>query len=74
MKKIAVLVLFSLVFKNSYSQTEVLKDQGSLLTLINKVKLSEKFYFVNVTQQRRVKFLKETQGYLYAPSINYKLK
>jgi len=42
-------------------------------TLINTVKLSPKFYFTNVIQQRRVNFLKSTQGYLIAPSINYKL-
>ena len=73
MKKIAILILFILVVKNVQSQTEILKDQGSWLTFTNKVKISNKFYFTNVIQQRRVRFLKETQGFLIAPSINYKL-
>ena len=73
MKKriLCVCVLLTIISVNS--QTTILKDNGSWLTFTNKVKLSNKFYFTNVTQQRRVGFLKETQGYLIAPAINYKL-
>ncbi|SDW36103.1 Protein of unknown function [Lutibacter oricola] len=67
------MALLILTVNKAVSQTEILKDRGSWLTFINKVKLSEKFYFLNVTQQRRVRFLKETQSYLFMPSINYKL-
>lgn len=67
-------LVFLLAFNNLNAQeTEILKDQGAWFTFINKVKLSEKIYFVNVSQQRRASFLKETKGFLFAPSINYKL-
>jgi hypothetical protein len=55
------------------AQTEIFKDNGSWFTLTNKIKVSEKLYITNVTQQRRVGFLKNTQAFLIAPSINYKI-
>lgn len=73
MKKITILILLIFTVHTIQSQTEVLKDQGSWLTFINKVTISNKFYVTNVLQQRRVRFLKETQGFLIAPAINYKL-
>jgi len=71
-KLILFLTLFIIVTK-SYSQIEILKDNGSWLTYSTNVKLSKKFYFGNIFQMRRVHFLKETQGYLLAPSLNYKI-
>ena len=73
MKKITI-VLFILIAANTVSaQTEVLKDNGSWFTFVSNVKLSEKFNFTFLTQQRRVGFLENTQGFLYTPSISYKL-
>ncbi|WP_111706845.1 DUF2490 domain-containing protein [Lutibacter citreus] len=74
MKNILLGVIFIITFNSINAQeTEILKDQGAWFTLINKVKLSNKFYFTNIFQQRRVDFLSKTKGYLFAPSINYKL-
>jgi len=73
MKKITI-VLFILFAVNTISaQTEILKDNGSWLTLVSSTKLSEKLNFTFLTQQRRVGFLENTQGFLYTPSISYKL-
>jgi hypothetical protein len=72
MKKATIGLLIILAVNNLSAQTEILKDNGSWLTLTNNIKLSNKFYISNVTQQRRVPFLKSTQAFLYAPSINFK--
>lgn len=73
MKKI-FLALFLLSVVNSINaQTEILKDYGVWFLFTNKVTITDKFYVANVTQQRRVGFLKNTQSFLIAPSINYKL-
>lgn len=72
--KYIISILFILITLNyTNAQTEILKDNGSWLTLTNKIKVSEKISITNVTQQRRVNFLKNTQGFLYSPSINYKI-
>ena len=73
MKKIGLLILFILAINKVQSQTEILKDQGSWLTFTSSVKLSNKFYVSNVIQQRRVRFLKESQGLILSPSLNYKV-
>ncbi|UMB59248.1 DUF2490 domain-containing protein [Lutibacter sp. A80] len=72
--KYIVSILFILISLNyTNAQTKILKDNGAWLTLTNKIKISEKISISNVTQQRRVNFLKNTQGFLYSPSINYKI-
>lgn len=73
MKYIISTLFTFIIFNNLNAQTEVVKDYGSWLTLTNKIKVSEKFYITNVTEQRRVDFLKNTQAFLIAPSINYKI-
>ena len=72
--KYIISTLFILITINTLNaQTEVFKDNGTWFTLINKIKVSEKFYTTNVIEQRRVGFLKNTQAFLIAPSINYKV-
>ncbi len=73
MKYIISTILLLITINYTNAQTEILKDNGSWFTLTNKVKVSEKFYITNVTQQRRVNFLKNTQAFLLSPSINYQL-
>lgn len=73
MKNILLGFLFLFLLNNLNAQTEILKDYGSWFTITNNIKLSNKFYILNLSQQRRVCFLKNTQAFLYSPSINYNL-
>ena len=72
MKNIIIGILFLIALNNLNAQTEILKNNGAWLTFTNNIKLSNKFYLSNVIQQRRVRFLKNTQAFLYASSINFK--
>ncbi|SNR67330.1 DUF2490 domain-containing protein [Lutibacter flavus] len=71
MKSLILGIFFLFTFNTLNAQTEILKDNGSWFTFTNNIKLSNKFYFLNITQQRLVHFLKSTQAFLYSPSINY---
>lgn len=73
MKYIISTLFIIITFNTINAQTEIFNDNGSWFTLTNKIKVSEKIYITNVTQQRRVNFLKNTQAFLIAPSINYKI-
>ncbi len=73
MKNLILGIFFLTVINGITAQTKVLKDNGSWFTFTNKVTLTNTLYFSNVTQQRRVNFLKNTQAFIIAPSINYKV-
>jgi len=73
MKYIISTFFIFITFNYVNAQTEIFNDNGSWFTFTNKIKVSEKFYITNVTQQRRVNFLKNTQAFLIAPSVNYKI-
>jgi len=67
-KYIISLFFILITFNYANAQTKVFMVNGVWFTLKNKIKVSEKFYFTNITQQRRVVFLRHTQAFLYAPS------
>ncbi len=73
MKKLTIGLFLLLVVNNVISQTEFLKETGSWYTFISKVKLSNKLYFANVSQMRRVGFAENIKAVLICPSLNYKL-
>lgn len=73
MKQVRLNFLFFLFITGVFSQTTVLKDKGSWLTLTNNFKISKNISISNVTQMRRVDFLKNTQAVVIQPGINYKL-
>jgi hypothetical protein len=73
MKNFILCLFLLLVIISANSQTTILKDKGSWLTLSNSVKLSDKVYFGSVIQMRRVGFFENTQGFLIMPGISYKL-
>lgn len=74
MKKALLVVLFAFTISNIQAQdVEVYEDSGAWLTLSNKFILTDNFYVAHIFQQRRVDFLKKTQSFLTAPSLNYKL-
>lgn len=75
MKKVFIGFLLSSILLNTVNaqEPEVYKDNGSWLTLVNKFKITDKFYVGHLFQQRRVDFLNKTQAFLTAPSVNYKL-
>lgn len=65
--------LFLLFHIVSFSQTSVLKDKGSSLTLTNNFKLTDNFSVSNVTQLRTVFFIQNKQAFLIQLGISYKL-
>lgn len=73
MKNIIIGFFFFLTLNILNAQTEILRDNGAWLTFSNKINVSEKIFFTNTIQQRRVAFLKNTQMLLISPGINYKL-
>lgn len=75
MKKVILGFLIIITFTKSIQaqEIEVYEESGAWLTLSNKIKINNKFYIGHVFQQRRVDFLKKTQGFLTAPSVNYKV-
>ena len=72
-RKLVVALIFLMELTHLEAQTEILKDNGSWFTFSSKISVSNKLYVLNVIQQRRVGFLSNTQGFLFAPSINYYL-
>jgi len=73
MKKISIVLVLFLALNKINAQTEILKDNGSWITLANKITVSDKLFISNVYQQRRVDFLNNIQGFFITPSLNYKL-
>jgi hypothetical protein len=73
MKKISIVLFLLLALNKVNAQTEILKDNGSWITLANKITISDKLFISNVYQQRRVGFLNNIQGFFLTPSLNYKL-
>lgn len=72
-KKPIFFLLFLIITIRVSSQTTVLKDVGFWFTMNNKVKITDKFYFNNELQFRRVDFVKNPQLFYVMPSINYKI-
>ena len=73
MKKISIFLFLVLVVNSVSAQTEILKDNGSWITVANKITISDKLFISNVYQQRRVDFLNNIQGFFLTPSLNYKI-
>jgi len=74
MKKYFIALLFVLTIKSVNAQVVETNETGSWFSLINKFKVSEKFYFSNVFQLRRVNFSETARIFLIAPGANYKIK
>ncbi|MDV7186887.1 DUF2490 domain-containing protein [Lutibacter sp. TH_r2] len=72
-KSLLILLLIFSISKMNAQEVEVLEDSGAWLTFSNKFIITDNFYVAHLFQQRRVDFLKKTQSFLTAPSINYKL-
>ncbi len=72
-KKPLLFFLFLIITIRVSSQTTVLKDVGFWFTMSNKVKITDKFYFNNELQFRRVDFVKNPQVFYIKPSLNYKI-
>lgn len=73
MKKIIFVLTFLTAINSTNAQTEILKETGSWVTFTNKVKLSEKWSFGNISQMRRVDFMDKINISVVKPSLNYKL-
>ena len=73
MKKLFFVLPFLIAIQNINAQTEVLKETGSWFTFTNKIKLSNKLYFGNVSQMRRIDFMDDIKIVLLRPSLNYKI-
>ena len=73
MKKLILSFFLFTAISSITAQTEILKDNGSWLTLSSKITVSDKFFVSGVYQQRRVDFLANTQGFFLTPSLNYNL-
>ncbi len=73
MKNLLFGLLAILVFNSVNAQEVETNEDGSWYTLINKFKVSNKLYFLNVAQWRQVDFASTNRIFLVAPSVNYKL-
>lgn len=73
MKQVKLFFLFSLFITSVFSQTSVLKDNGSWFSLSNKFQVSKNISITNVTQMRRVYFLKNIEATIIQPGINYEI-
>jgi len=73
MKKLFFVLPLLIAIQNTNAQTEVLKETGSWFTFTNKVKLSDKLYFGNVSQMRRIDFADNIKAIFIKPSLNYKI-
>ncbi len=73
MKKYLLGIIFILSVNLVNAQEEKINDFGSWYTLINKFKVSEKLYFLNVAECRQYDFIKSNRIFLVMPSVNYKL-
>ena len=66
--------LFLVLSLNNINAQEIdTNESGSWYTLANKFKVTEKFYFSNVTQLRMVDFAEKSRIFLIAPGANYKI-
>lgn len=72
MKKVLIGVLFILAVNNISGQEQANNEDGSWFTFVNKFKVTEKLYFLNVTQWRQVDFASSNRIFLVMPSVNYK--
>lgn len=73
MKKYILACIFIFTIQLINSQEVKNNETGSWNTLINKFKVTDKFYFSNVTQIRLVNLIENTRIFLVAPGVNYKL-
>jgi len=73
MKKQFLSLLFVLAFFSVKAQEIEINETGSWYTLINKFKVSDKFYFSLVSQLRLVNFTQTAHIFIISPSVNYKI-
>jgi len=72
MKKYLFGLILILSLNNIRAQEIDTNESGSWNTLVNKFKITENFYFSNVTQIRMVDFAEKARIFLIAPGANYK--
>jgi hypothetical protein len=70
MKKLFLVLLF--LSPNLIAQNKILQEQGSWYSVNNKFKISDKFFFGNTFQMRRVDFADKVQVVLLKPSMNFR--
>lgn len=75
MKYYSKIIVFLLLFSSGYAeaQTTTLKDNSFWFNLYDKFIISDKFYFDNEIQIRRVNFLDNIQLWYIQPGLIYKL-
>lgn len=72
-KNLIIIVLLLLSLNRLKSQEIETNETGSWYTLINKFKVSDKFYFSLVSQLRLVNFAQTARIFIISPSVNYKI-
>lgn len=73
MKKYFLIFLLAIVFQHIKAQEIKTNEAGSWYTLVNKFKVTDKFFVSNVTQFRLVNYIEDTRIFLVVPGLNYKL-
>jgi len=72
MKKYLLICILAFTIQYVNSQEIKNNESGSWYTIVNKFKVTEKFYLLNVLQWRLIDFADHTRIFLAMPSANYR--